>query len=88
MTPPSAPLAVEPVTLDKAGGEVRLSVEEYKGCPLADLRYWYRAADGELRPSPRGVALPLARWRELVHAVLLFDERLQAAQQAAAATEP
>jgi len=88
MTTPSAPLAVEPVTLDKAGGQVRLALEEYKGYLLADVRFWYLAADGELRPSPRGVALPLERWPEFVDAVRVFDERLSAARQEAAPAEP
>jgi len=88
MTAPRAPLAVEPVALDKAGGQVRLSVERFKGRDLFNCRYWYAAPGGKLRPSPHGVALPLSRWPEFVDAVRVFDERLSAARQEAAPAEP
>jgi len=84
MTTLRVPIAVEPVSIEKPGGEqVRLSIEHYRGYDLVDLRLWYVAKGGELRPSPKGVALPLARWPEFVQAVYTMDVRLSAAKQEA-----
>ena len=50
-----------------ANGEaLKLRICHYKDREFIDLRRWYRDADGELRPSPRGIrvnsemAAPLA----------------------------
>ncbi|AGT08119.1 transcriptional coactivator p15/PC4 family protein [Paracoccus aminophilus] len=54
--------------------EIRLSLDDYKGMQLVNLRIWFKADDGEFRPSQKGIAFKA----ELLPAVL---EGLQAAQK-------
>lgn len=37
--------------------ELRVSVETFKGVPLVNLRVWFQAEDGDMRPGKQGVAL-------------------------------
>ena len=40
------------------GAEVlRITITEYKGRQLVDVRAWYRDRDGELRPGRQGISL-------------------------------
>ncbi|MDE2446490.1 MAG: transcriptional coactivator p15/PC4 family protein [Alphaproteobacteria bacterium] len=48
---------------------VRVSVTEYRGKPLIDLRCWYEAAGGELKPSPKGITLSLETLPRLADAL-------------------
>lgn len=58
--------------------ELRISLSEFKGYHLVSQRVWYRADDGEMRPSKAGVVIRIERLPELI-------EGLQAAQAAAQA---
>lgn len=37
--------------------ELRVTVEEFKGVPLVNLRVWFVAEEGNMRPGKQGVAL-------------------------------
>ena len=58
--------------------ELRISLTEFKGYNLVSQRVWYRADDGEMRPSKAGVVIRIERLPDLI-------EGLQAAQAAAKA---
>ena len=58
--------------------ELSISLTEFKGYNLVSQRVWYRADDGEMRPSKAGVVIRIERLPELI-------EGLQAAQAAAQA---
>lgn len=58
----SAPVA----TIRKNGSEeLRVSVDDFKGHRLVNLRVWYRTGDGEMRPGKQGLALRLELLPEL-----------------------
>ena len=57
--------------------ELRVSVETFKGVPLVNLRVWFQAEDGDMRPGKQGVALRLE----------LLPELRQALERAAAEAE-
>lgn len=37
--------------------EVRVTLDEFRGMTLLNVRVWYRAEDGEMRPGKQGIAL-------------------------------
>lgn len=39
------------------GEVVRITREEYKGADLVNIRVWFTADDGELRPSKNGLTI-------------------------------
>ena len=39
------------------GEVVRIVREDYKGADLVNIRVWYRADNGEMRPSKAGIAI-------------------------------
>lgn len=54
--------------------ELRLTVDDFKGVQLVNLRVWFKAEDGEMRPSRKGVAFKRALLPDVMAA-------LQAAQE-------
>ena len=51
---------------------------ETNGCDLLDVRVWYEAADGELKPSRKGLTLRPETWAELlpiIHGQVATDGR-------------
>lgn len=49
---------------------VQIQISEYKNTPIIDCRLWYAATDGELRPGPKGLTLPLDALPRLSNALL------------------
>jgi hypothetical protein len=45
--------------------ELRVSVRQANGVKWLDIRVYYEAEDGSMRPSPRGVSLSPTEWKEL-----------------------
>jgi hypothetical protein len=44
--------------IDKGRGEVlRVEISEYKGQTLFNIRIWYQDANGEFKPTQKGVAV-------------------------------
>ena len=56
----------------------RLSLSEFQGRPVVDLRTWFLAPDGEWRPSPKGLALGVRHLPALADA---FAKALREAQE-------
>ena len=49
--------------------ELRVTVDEFKGHRLLNLRVWFEAEDGTLRPGKQGVAVRLEMAAELARAI-------------------
>ena len=51
-------------------GEVlRIVREDYKGADLVNIRVWYRADNGEMRPSKTGIAINGSQIDQLIEAL-------------------
>lgn len=52
---------MEKVIIKKAGGRERIeiSVSEFKKRKFLDIRNYYRTEDGEWKPSPKGITIPV-----------------------------
>jgi hypothetical protein len=48
---------------------VRLSIEKYNGVWLINLRKWFDADDGEMRPGKHGIALSVKHLPRLAEAI-------------------
>jgi hypothetical protein len=71
------------VTLPKnSREEIRVSLDHYMGCDLVDLRVWFRADDGVMRPTKKGVAVRAEFLSEVLEALHHLDA-VMAAQGAA-----
>ncbi|GAB6032455.1 Transcriptional coactivator [Chamberlinius hualienensis] len=42
------------------------SVREFRGKVMVDIREYYHAADGDMKPGKRGIALSVEQWNALV----------------------
>lgn len=60
-------------------GAIQVRLREFKGRDLVDARQWYLDAQtGELKPSPKGVALRPEEIREVAAGLLQAAEKLEA----------
>ena len=50
--------------ITKGREEIRLGVRQFKGKVFVDIRTWYTDESGALKPSPRGVTIPLDKFEE------------------------
>jgi hypothetical protein len=48
---------------------VRVSIEQFKGVRLINIRKWFEAQDGSLRPGKAGIALNVKHLRQLNESV-------------------
>lgn len=48
---------------------VRISLEQFKGLPLINIRKWYRADDDSIRPTKDGIALQVKHLPQLAEAI-------------------
>jgi len=64
--------------IDKGNGEfVRVEISEFKGKHYLNLRIWYTDKNsGELRPSPKGVAVKLELYPEIKEAILMAENEV------------
>ena len=51
------------------GEVVRIVREDYKGADLVNIRVWYRADNGEMRPSKTGIAIKGDQIDQLIEAL-------------------
>ena len=49
--------------------ELRVSLDEFRGYQLLNLRVWFAGEDGSLRPGKQGVAVRAEMAAELVDAI-------------------
>jgi len=58
--------------------EVRVSLTEFKGKELIDLRVYYQPEDGEeKRPTKKGITIASEKFPELKKAILALEKALQ-----------
>lgn len=58
--------------------EVRVSLTEFKGKQLIDLRVYYQPEDGEeKRPTKKGITISPEKFPELKKAILALEKVLQ-----------
>ncbi len=58
--------------------EVRVSLTEFKGKELIDLRVYYQPEDGEeKRPTKKGITISPEKFPELKKAILALEKVLQ-----------
>lgn len=58
--------------------EVWVSVDEFRGRKIINIRVHYRAESGEWLPGKQGIAMAADRYRDLAEAVLKLGEKLRA----------
>ena len=51
------------------GEMVRIVREDYRGTDLVNIRVWYRADNGEMRPSKAGIAINGGQIDQLIEAL-------------------
>lgn len=57
--------------------EVWISLGEYHGRKIINVRVHYRAEDGEWRPGKQGLAVGVDKYRDLAEAILQLGKKLQ-----------
>jgi len=50
-------------------GLIRVEKKEFQGHEFIDVRRYYKTDDGEWRPTPKGVTLPLDKAEEIAEAI-------------------
>lgn len=56
--------------IDKGRGEViRVEVSEFKGKKLLNIRIWYTDAEGEKKPTQKGISVAPELYEELKNAI-------------------
>ncbi len=58
--------------------EVRVSIDDFRGRKIINIRVYYRSDRGEWLPGKQGLALAVDRYRDLADAILRLGEALQA----------
>jgi Transcriptional Coactivator p15 (PC4) len=58
--------------------EVRVSLDDFRGRKIINMRVYYRSDNGEWLPGRQGLALGVDRYRDLAEAMLKVGEALQA----------
>lgn len=58
--------------------EVRISIDDFRGRKIINMRVFYRSDNGQWLPGKQGLALAVDRYRDLADAVLRLGEELQA----------
>jgi hypothetical protein len=56
--------------------QVQVSLSKYKGKTYVDLRIYYRASDGEYRPTKKGITVSPAQLPELGEAIRKLREKV------------
>lgn len=60
------------------GEEIRATLKRYRGTVYAHLRVFYRAEDGEFRPTQKGISLSADRFDELELAIGALRRAIEA----------
>lgn len=56
--------------IDKGKGEIiRVEISEFKGKKLLNLRVWYTDANGEYKPTQKGIAIPPELYEQVREAI-------------------
>ena len=56
--------------IDKGKGEIiRVEISEFKGKKLLNLRVWYTDANGDYKPTQKGIAIPPELYEQVKEAI-------------------
>ena len=56
--------------IDKGKGEIiRVEISEFKDKKLLNLRVWYTDANGEYKPTQKGIAIPPELYEQVKEAI-------------------
>ena len=58
--------------------EVHISVDDFRGRKIINIRVYYRSESGEWLPGKQGLAVGIDRYRDLAEAILKLGEKLKA----------
>jgi len=58
--------------------EVRVSIDDFRGRKIINLRVYYKADGGHWLPGKQGLALGVDRYRDLADALVKLGEELEA----------
>ena len=58
--------------------EVRISIDDFRGRKIINIRGYYRSESGTWSPGKQGLAISIDRYRDLAEATLRLGEKLQA----------
>lgn len=65
--------------IEKPNGElIRVQINEFQGKNYLDLRIHYLADEDEVRPTKKGVSVPVELYEELKEAILKAEDQLNA----------
>lgn len=63
--------------IDKGKGEIfRVEISEFKGKSFLNIRVWYTDANGEYKPTQKGIAIPPEFYPQIKEAILEAEKRL------------
>jgi len=58
--------------------EVWVSVDDFRGRKIINIRVYYRSETGAWLPGKQGIAVTVERYRDLAEAILKLGEKLRA----------
>jgi hypothetical protein len=65
------------VVSKNASEEYRIEQTEYLGHDLVSIRIWFKSQDGDMRPSKKGVSIPVAKFDEVLSALNNLNQVIQ-----------
>lgn len=57
--------------------EIRIHLEQFRGHEIVNIRVWFEADDGEMRPSKKGLAFRVDLLPEIMNALTQVEARTQ-----------
>lgn len=59
------------------GKDIYITISEFKGNHYIDVRKYYEANEGEMRPTKKGISFDLVAWKEFVENISQIDEDIR-----------
>ncbi len=53
------------IKLSGSNSQIRVSLTNFKGAEYVDIRKYYETKDGDWKPTPKGVPIPLADFNKV-----------------------
>lgn len=76
---------IKPICIPKSSGAVLVQPSEYKGVQYIDVRNFYKDRNSDdLKPTPKGIMVPLDKVEEVAHAMLTQLKAFKSAAPASA----
>lgn len=57
--------------------EVQISLDEFNGHDLINMRVWFQATNGEMRPSRQGLSIRVEQFADLMEALRTVEQALE-----------